>query len=109
LARVDQSETSEQRVAFEKDLRDLLLKMVARPLIELLCRVTLRLYVHSGAPLIFAGKEGVAAWSMGRRRILEAILAQDEELAQFEAERYRRLVLSRLRREADDAKRKSEH
>ena len=36
-----------------------------------------------------------------RRRILEAILKQDEELAQFEAERYRRLELSRLRETAD--------
>jgi GntR family transcriptional repressor for pyruvate dehydrogenase complex len=77
------------------------LKMVAKPLIELLCRVTHRLYVHSGAPLVFTDKEGVEAWKGGRRRILEAILEQDEELAQFEAERYRRLVLSRLRKRGD--------
>jgi hypothetical protein len=37
---------------------------------------------------------------------LEAILKRDEELAQFEAERYRQLVLSRLRQTAD-ASRKS--
>ena len=99
--RVDQCDSSEERIAFEKELRDLLLKMVAKPLIELLCRVTHRLYVHSGAPLVFADKEGVEAWKGGRRRILEAILEQDEELAQFEAERYRRLVLSRLRKRGD--------
>ena len=44
---------------------------------------------------------GVEAWKAGRRRILQAILGQDEELAQFEAERYRRLVLSRLRKRGD--------
>jgi DNA-binding FadR family transcriptional regulator len=97
LARVDDCDSSDDRIAFEMELRDLLLKMVARPLIELLCRVTVRLYVHPGATQLFAGKGGVEAWKTGRRRILEAILSQDEELAQFEAERYRRLVLARLR------------
>jgi GntR family transcriptional regulator, transcriptional repressor for pyruvate dehydrogenase complex len=99
--RVDHCDTTEKRIEFEQELRDLLLKMVAKPLVELLCRVTQRLYVHSGAPLVFTDKEAVAAWKGGRRRILEAILQQDEELAQFEAERYRRLVLSRLRKTGD--------
>ncbi|MDB6161744.1 MAG: GntR family transcriptional regulator [Gammaproteobacteria bacterium] len=107
LERVDHCESTEQRVAFETDLRDLLLKMVARPLVELVCRVTQRLYVHSDAPPLFPGKEGFDAWKGARRRILEAILKQDEELAQFEAERYRQIVLSRLR-ETADARRKSE-
>jgi DNA-binding FadR family transcriptional regulator len=97
LERVDQCESADQRIAFEIELRELLFKMVARPLIELVCRVTQRLYVQSGSPPIFAGKEGVDAWRAGRRRILEAILKQDEELALFEAERYRRVVLARLR------------
>jgi DNA-binding FadR family transcriptional regulator len=101
LERVDQCDSSERRIAFEKELRDLLLKMVAKPLIELLCRVTHRLYVHSGAPLVFTDQQGVEAWKTGRRRILAAILEQDEELAQFEAERYRRLVLARLRKRGD--------
>jgi GntR family transcriptional repressor for pyruvate dehydrogenase complex len=104
LERVDHCESREQRVAFEKELRDLLFKMVARPLVELVCRVTQRLYVHSDPPL-FPGKEGFNAWRAARRRILEAVLKQDEDLAQFEAERYRRLVLSRLR-ETADARRK---
>jgi GntR family transcriptional regulator, transcriptional repressor for pyruvate dehydrogenase complex len=97
LERVDHCESSELRVAFERELRDLLLKMVARPLVELVCRVTQRLYVHSNAPPLFPGKDGYDAWRAARRRILEAILKQDEELAQFEAERYRQLVLLRLR------------
>jgi GntR family transcriptional repressor for pyruvate dehydrogenase complex len=106
LERVDGCESSEQRIAFETELRDLLFKMVTRPLVELVCRVTLRLYVHADAPPLFPGKEGFDAWRGARRRILEAILKQDEELAQFEAERYRALVLSRLRGTVD-ASRKS--
>jgi len=106
LERVDLCATSEQRVAFETQLRDLLFKMVARPLVELICRVTQRFYLNSGVPPLFPGKEGVDAWRSARRRILEAILKQDEELAQFEAERYRQLVLARLR-ETADASRKS--
>ena len=106
LERVDHCVSSEQRVAFETELRDLLFKMVARPLVELICRVTQRFYVHSGAPPLFPGKEGFDAWRSARRRIWEAILKQDEELAQFEAERYRQLVLARLR-ETADAGRKS--
>jgi len=94
---VDGCESPDDRVAFEIKLRDLLFKMVARPLMEMLSRVTLRLYVHPRGVLLFPGKEGVAAWKTGRRRILQAILQQDEELARFEAERYRRQVLSRLR------------
>ena len=101
LDQVGRCDSTEARVAFEKELRDLLLKMVAKPLIELLCRVTHRLYVHSGAPLVFTDQEGVEAWKAGRRRILTAILEQDEELAQFEAERYRRLVVFHLGNGAD--------
>jgi GntR family transcriptional repressor for pyruvate dehydrogenase complex len=97
LERVDDCDTSDKRIAFEMELRDLLLKMVARPLIELLCRVTVRLYEYPAATQLFPGKEGVEAWKAGRRRVLEAIFSRDEELAQFEAERYRRLVLARLR------------
>ena len=100
LARVDHCDSVDKRVAFETELRDVLLKMVARPLIELVCRVTQRLYVQSSMPPLFAGKAAIDAWKSARRRMLEAILKQDEHLAQFEAERYRRLVLSRLRSEA---------
>jgi len=96
-ARIDLCDTTDQRAAFETELRDLLFKMVARPLIELLCRVTLRLYVHPPSVLFFPGPEGAATWKAGRRHILQAVLERDEELARFEAERYRRLVISRVR------------
>lgn len=104
LERIDYCHSSDARIAFESDLRNLLLKMVARPLVELLCRVTMHLYEKPGATrvLLFPGKEGVEAWKDARRRILEAILKHDEELAQFEAERYRRLVLARLRQLGDE-------
>jgi DNA-binding FadR family transcriptional regulator len=101
--RIDQCDSSADRAAFEIELRDLLFKMVARPLVVLLCRVTLRLYVHPPTVLFFPGEEGVAAWKAGRRRILAAILDRDETLAQFEAERYRRLVLSRSREMAQNS------
>ena len=95
--RVEHCDTPEQRVEFEVELRRLLFKMVARPLIELLSRVTMRLHVQRRLPLLFRGEEGVAAWKAGRGRILQAILQRDEELARFEAERYRREILDRLR------------
>jgi GntR family transcriptional repressor for pyruvate dehydrogenase complex len=95
--RIDLCDSSDDRVAFEIELRDLLFKMVARPLMELLCRVTLRLYVPPLSGPLFPGKEGVALWKLSRRRILQAVLGRDEDLARFEAERYRRLVNSRLR------------
>ena len=101
LGRVDSCESRDQRVAFETELRDLLFKMVARPLLELVCRVTQQPYAHSEPPPLFVGPEGIEVWKGARRRILEAIIKQDEALAEFEAERYRQLVLVRLREPAD--------
>jgi DNA-binding FadR family transcriptional regulator len=95
--RVEDCDTPEQRVEFEMELRQLLFKMVARPLVELLARVTGRVNVQGQFPMLFSGADGIAAWKTGRRRILEAILHQDEELARFEAERYRQQILDRLR------------
>lgn len=104
LERVDSCETPEQRIQFETDLRHLLFKMVSRPLFEFVCRVTFRLYAQSQLAPVFSGVDGIAAWKTGRRRILEAILQQDEELARFEAERYRAQVLTRLARECAQQK-----
>jgi GntR family transcriptional regulator, transcriptional repressor for pyruvate dehydrogenase complex len=105
LDRVDLCETANDRIEFEIELRDLLFRMVERPLMEMLCRVTLRLYARPRDNAIFPGQEGVAAWKADRRRILQAILDQDEELARFEAERHRRLIRARLREleQADSA------
>lgn len=95
--KVESSNTPEQRVDFEIELRQVLFRMVARPLIELLSRVTMRVNVQRPLPLLFHGSDGVAAWKAGRARILQAILQRDEELARFEAERYRRQIIDRLR------------
>lgn len=95
--KVEHCDTPEQRVDFEVELRQLLYRMVAQPLIELLSRVTMRVNVQRPLPMLFHGDDGVAIWKTGRARILRAILQQDEELARFEAERYRGQIRHRLR------------
>jgi DNA-binding FadR family transcriptional regulator len=97
LESIDRCDTRETRAAFEVELRDVLFKVVARPLMELLLRVTTMFYQVEAHPPVFSGEENVVAWMSGRRRILQAILAQDEELARFEAERFRQLVAQRFR------------
>jgi GntR family transcriptional repressor for pyruvate dehydrogenase complex len=94
--RVDRCETTEQRMALEKELRDLLHRMVSRPLVQFLTGVTGNLFKHDRKELVFLGDEGVAVWKSGKRRILQAILDGDEALARFEAERFRKEVLRRL-------------
>lgn len=93
---VDRCDTPELRVELETALRGTLFKMVSQPLIEFVVRVTGRLYTHPRSVMLFSGEEGVAAWKVGRARVLDAILRHDEELARFEAERYRKEILARL-------------
>jgi DNA-binding FadR family transcriptional regulator len=96
---IEYQNTEAQRGAFELALQDLLFKMVDRPLFEALTRVTLSLAYTRRAPLIDGSRAGVAEWKAGRRRIIAAILAQDVELARFEANRSnRRAVLAGLGR-----------
>ena len=97
VERLDICTTTALRIAFEEDLHRLLFQMTKRPLIELLSRVTLRHYSHKPRPPIFATEENVAVWRAGRRRILLAVLAHDETLARFEANRHRNETLKRLR------------
>jgi len=101
LERIDGCDTPAARVEFETEMRDVLLKMVAWPLVELVCRVTRKLYSQPAVPPLFPGKEGVDNWRGARRRILEAILKRDEGLAEFEAGRYRQALLARLRELAE--------
>jgi len=77
--------------AFETALQDLLFRMVDRPLLELLTRVTLGLARNSGRHVV----QDIAAWKAGRRRIASAILAHDPALARFEADRSNRRVIVR--------------
>jgi DNA-binding FadR family transcriptional regulator len=98
LARkIDSCTTPAARVAFEAELYGVLFRIGERPLIEMLARVTSRLQsAHAETPL-FGGEAGFAAWASGRRRILGAVIQKDEELARFEAMRYRREVVERLK------------
>jgi GntR family transcriptional repressor for pyruvate dehydrogenase complex len=97
---IENRATEADRGAFEIELQDLLFRMVARPLFEVLTRVTLRFAATRRTPLIDGSRAGVAEWKAGRRRIVAAILAQDAELARFEANRSnRRAVLSGLGRQ----------
>lgn len=94
--RIDTCDRPEDRMTFEGDMRNALFNIVKLPLIELLARVTMQMYNSQSNYTVFAGDEGVQAWKNGRRRILQAILQQDEQLTQFEASRYRKEVLQRL-------------
>lgn len=94
--RVEQCDEPQDRIAFENDLRNALFNVVELPLIELLARATTQIYNSQDKPSMFNNHDGVKAWKDGRRRILDAILSQDEELAQFEAQRYRKEVMRRL-------------
>lgn len=94
--RIESCDKPEDRMAFESDMRNALFNIVKLPLIELLARVTMQMYNSQSNYTVFAGAEGTRAWKTGRQRILNAILRQDEELAQFEARRYRKEVLRRL-------------
>lgn len=96
-AHIDRCETPEDRFRFEQDLRNVLFRIVSRPLIELLARVTTQLYKTQPRPVLFAGPDGVELWRSSRHRTLQAILQRDAELARFEAERFRAAYMARLR------------
>ena len=96
--RIDSCETADQRIAFEDDLRQLLFRMVPRPLMEFVVRATSRIYRAAQInDTLYVGAAGVDAWRTGRQRMLEAVLRRDEALAEFEAIRYRRDVMARIR------------
>ena len=81
--------------AFESAFQNLLFRMVDRPLFEVLTRVTLGFSGSLPSP-IFASDETTHDWWIeSRRRIINAILARDAELARFEAERENRRPVMR--------------
>lgn len=92
-AQLDQATSGEERIQFEVDFRETLFGLFERPLLELLSRVAMQLYTSQSDPAVFAEAVPLAEWQQGRRRILDAILSRDEELASFEAHRFRRMVL----------------
>lgn len=103
LDRVDECDTRDQRLAFETDLRNLMFRVVRRPLIELMSRVTTEAVRTQPALAVFEEPADVDVWKLGRKRMLRAIFMQDAELAQFEAERHRREVIKRIRRQLSEA------
>jgi DNA-binding FadR family transcriptional regulator len=93
-ARIETSDSEDDRGTFEADFQDLLFRMVRWPLFELLTQVTLRFAGTRDARVI--DPLALAAWKAGRHRIIAAVLAGDGELARFEAERSnRRAVMGR--------------
>lgn len=93
-------ETSDDIGLLEQDFQDLLFRMVNRPLFELLTRVTLRFAQSRPAGSAFRGAFAPQDWASGRRRIIDAILRNDEELARFEANRCNRRILAAWLRQA---------
>jgi DNA-binding FadR family transcriptional regulator len=101
--RIDFCLTTETRIALEDDLHSILFRMVDRPLMELLARVSMQFYRSRPIPLIFEGEEGLNAWRRWRHHVIGAIVEQDPDRARFEAERHRRDLLRRLKRVRDGA------
>ncbi|HEX7819110.1 MAG TPA: GntR family transcriptional regulator [Sphingobium sp.] len=94
--RIDTCDTAEQRLAFEQEMQDIIYRMVDRPLMEMLARVTINQNsMVSHAPL-YVGEEGANRWKRERHGIIYAILRRDSGMAKFEAERRRDDVLLRL-------------
>ena len=93
-ARIETCESETDVMLFESEVQDLLFRMVDRPLFEVLTRVMLSFSGGRRLP-IFPDESAVQSWwCENRRRIIAAILAQDPELARFEADRgNRRMVL----------------
>ncbi|MCJ2185714.1 FadR/GntR family transcriptional regulator [Novosphingobium beihaiensis] len=81
--------------SFELEFQDQLFRMVSRPLFEMLTRVTLHYAWGRGGPQVHQLQTDSARWCEGRRKIIDAILAGDAELARFEANRQNRQVVRR--------------
>ena len=97
LKTLNQCETAEDRNRFEVDLRETLFRVVERPLLQMLAHVAWQLYSTEPPENSLAESMGMEEWKKGRERILRAIQQQDEELTDFEAQRYRRMMIDWLR------------
>ncbi|NHO67424.1 FadR family transcriptional regulator [Aestuariicella hydrocarbonica] len=79
-------------IAFEQNFRETLLQISSRPLLELLSRVAMQMYIAKDDQEQFTRLFGIEEWRQGRQRILQAIMAHDAELASFEAQRFQALA-----------------
>nr|WP_255493722.1 FCD domain-containing protein [Pseudomaricurvus sp. HS19] len=94
LAQLEAITSAEDVIRFEQDFRETLLRICSRPLLELLARVAMQMYTAKDNPNQFVEQFGIDEWRLGRRRILQAVLQHDPELAYFEAQRFRNLTLN---------------
>jgi DNA-binding FadR family transcriptional regulator len=92
-SRLDGTKSAAARIEFEVAFRETLFELVERPLLQLMSHVAMQLYSKQSDPAMFAEAVPLEDWRAGRRRILDAILSRDSELANFEAHRFRRLML----------------
>ncbi|WP_345416923.1 hypothetical protein [Halioxenophilus aromaticivorans] len=97
LNTIELCENAEDCIQFEVAFRGTLFDLVDKPLLQLLARVAMQQYKASPQHGLFDGQFDLTLWRVGRKRILRAILAQDSELAYFEAQRYRTLCRSWIR------------
>lgn len=79
----------------EQDFQDALFQMVERPLFKLLTRMALRFSEDRIEDERFQNLFSFEVWADGRRRIINAILENDADLARFEANRNNRLVIQK--------------
>lgn len=92
IAQLENCHTAHECIQFEADFRETLLRLFERPLLELLARVAMQLYKTQSDPELFVTANALADWKRGRLAILQAIAQGDEELAAFEANRFRQMV-----------------
>ncbi|MCE7798053.1 FCD domain-containing protein [Sphingobium sufflavum] len=90
---IDACDRPEQRAAFVQEMHNIIFRMVDRPLMEMMARMSMEHYTtRTGFP-IYDGTEGAARWKQERHAIIYAILRRDPDLARFEAQRRRDYVL----------------
>jgi GntR family transcriptional regulator, transcriptional repressor for pyruvate dehydrogenase complex len=93
LTKIENAENSDLVGALEQEFQDALFLMVDRPLFKLLTQMALRFSEDRMEDERYRDIFDLASWVEGRRRIIAAILANDPELARFEANRNNRSII----------------
>ena len=96
--RIATSSTREERLAIEEDYRITIHAMGDRPLLSLFAGSTARFVREYSPPALVLDEQGEREWKAGHIRVIDAILAGDEELAQFETGRRQRQMREALKR-----------
>ena len=90
--RIIASTTREERLAVEEDFRIAIHAMSDRPLLSLFAGATARFVRDYAPPALLLDEKGERAWKDANVRVIDAILAGDEELALFESGRLSRQI-----------------